>query len=214
MSSGPAIITADGRKKKKKKNTRVRQSSPNCDRTYPTGGSGGYPQSNVCPAAHWERGPHHPPPLLDLYVPMAPPTAPSEAPLTITLPARAQAVLKGLAALPTNNSLGLNTGSAGLQPALDKPMMSARLEEAGNANSLSGKHRIRNAVERYTTGTMPPIQDCSPTSVFDYIDIDQIGEWEKHPRGKLVAIPFNNDVNISKAHNSSATRSSWQLLKS
>ncbi|KAF8261540.1 hypothetical protein EI94DRAFT_1705467 [Lactarius quietus] len=257
MSSGPAIITLDVRKKKKKKN----KNAPFPDDPKDTMDPG---SETPCPHAtemdifllEYNEAPltvtgptpqgaqvatHNPMsaqqptrnedlttslPPLDLDIPMAPPTAPSEAPLMITLPTSvtslqrlvqpsghskgmlrmshrivtAQAVPKGLAALPINNGLGLTTGPAGLQPTLNKPMMSARLEEAGNANSLSGKHPIHNMVERYTTGTMPPIQDCSPTSIFDYIDIDQIREWEKHPRGKLVAIPFDNDVNISEAH--------------
>lgn len=79
-------------------------------------------------------------------------------------------------------------------------MMSSRLEEVESANSLSGKHPIRNAIERYTAGPMPQIQDGSPTSIFDYVDIELIKEWEKYPGGKLIAIPFDNEVTFPEAH--------------
>ena len=47
---------------------------------------------------------------------------------------------------------------------------------------------------------MPPIQDSSPTAIFENIDIALVKEWELRPGGKLIAVPFNNEVTIPEAH--------------
>ncbi|KAF8256344.1 hypothetical protein EI94DRAFT_1711771 [Lactarius quietus] len=103
--------------------------------------------------------------------------------------------------IPANNGLGLSMHAVTPPSPPSAPMMSSRLEEVENANSQSGKYQTRNAIKRYTPGPMPSsIQDSSLTSIFDHINIDLIREWEKFPGGKLIAVPFDNEVTIPEAH--------------
>ena len=47
---------------------------------------------------------------------------------------------------------------------------------------------------------MPKIHDTNPTAIFDLIDLSIINEWDSFPEGKLVAIPFGNEVNKLYQH--------------
>jgi hypothetical protein len=66
----------------------------------------------------------------------------------------------------------------------------------------STKGSIRNPLDKYTKANMPHIQDAHPTSAMDYLDLNLTGEWENHPRGKLLVIPFDTEVLDIKTHTS------------
>ncbi|KAH9177339.1 hypothetical protein EDB89DRAFT_1902553 [Lactarius sanguifluus] len=46
---------------------------------------------------------------------------------------------------------------------------------------------------------MPKVQDATPTSAFDHIDIALVKEWEAQPgEGKLIAIPFDSNAKTAE----------------
>ncbi|KAH9061795.1 hypothetical protein EDB83DRAFT_2315564 [Lactarius deliciosus] len=47
---------------------------------------------------------------------------------------------------------------------------------------------------------MPQVQDAHPTSIFEYLDLDLISDWENFQCGKLIAIPFDNDARDVNMH--------------
>ena len=87
-----------------------------------------------------------------------------------------------------------------LLPPPKKLTISDRLEEVANDRTSMGKHPARNAIDRYSPGPMPPIQDATPTSIFDNIHLETVKEWELRPGGKLIAIPFDSDARSQENH--------------
>ena len=81
-----------------------------------------------------------------------------------------------------------------------------RLEEAANGQANSKKHPAHNTIEKCHPGPMPPIQDTTPTSLFDNIDLALIREWDACPGGKLITVPFNPDVRNIDSHDFYQTR--------
>ncbi|KAH9048756.1 hypothetical protein EDB84DRAFT_1556598 [Lactarius hengduanensis] len=80
--------------------------------------------------------------------------------------------------------------------------VSDRLEAAANSNKISGRRsKTRNLLEKYTEGPMPPVQDITPTSIYNFIDIELIRKWEVQP-GKIIVIPFNDKAYLNEAHES------------
>ncbi|KAH8982303.1 hypothetical protein EDB83DRAFT_2536603 [Lactarius deliciosus] len=53
---------------------------------------------------------------------------------------------------------------------------------------------------------MPPVQDASPTSVFEYINLDCITRWEEIAGEKLFAIPFDSMACNHDLHSAIAER--------
>ncbi|KAH9159938.1 hypothetical protein EDB89DRAFT_2082711 [Lactarius sanguifluus] len=53
----------------------------------------------------------------------------------------------------------------------------------------------------YTDGPMPPIQDDTPASIFDFIDIRLVRKWETQS-GKLIVVPFDNKAQSPDAYES------------
>jgi len=47
---------------------------------------------------------------------------------------------------------------------------------------------------------MPPVHDVHPTSIFRFIDLKQIGEWEEYVAGKVIAIPFDTEARDLSRH--------------
>ena len=47
---------------------------------------------------------------------------------------------------------------------------------------------------------MPPIQDATPTSLFNHIDLPLLREWDSRPGGKVLAIPFDPEVRAVESH--------------
>ncbi|KAF8494743.1 hypothetical protein F5888DRAFT_1636030 [Russula emetica] len=79
----------------------------------------------------------------------------------------------------------------------------ARLETAAEHNAISPqtKGTPREPIDKYTRATMPTVHDAHPTAPFDHINIDLITEWENYPGGKLLALPFDTDVQDANQHN-------------
>ena len=53
---------------------------------------------------------------------------------------------------------------------------------------------------KYTDAIMPTVQTFRPLSHFDHMDVDIVERWWKLPGSKLLAIPFDGDVNNQKLH--------------
>ncbi|KAH9048760.1 hypothetical protein EDB84DRAFT_1434044 [Lactarius hengduanensis] len=74
--------------------------------------------------------------------------------------------------------------------------VSDRLEEAANDDSNTvGRPLARNPLEMYTDGPMPPIQDDTPASIFNFIDI-----------GLLIVVPFDNEAQAADAYEYTCNR--------
>lgn len=101
---------------------------------------------------------------------------------------------------PASNILGLTEQVEAPAPANKKSIISDRLVEVANDRSASDKHPARIAIDRYSPGPMPLIQDATPTSIFDNIHISTIKEWEACPGGKLIAIPFDPNARYPESH--------------
>ncbi|KAF8261026.1 hypothetical protein EI94DRAFT_1705871 [Lactarius quietus] len=64
--------------------------------------------------------------------------------------------------------------------------------EADRKDPIVGPLMLRNTLDKFTLGLMPHVQDTHPTSIFQYLDLDIISDWETLQRGKLIALPFDN----------------------
>ena len=137
-------------------------------------------------------------PALDADSQMAPPRDRPGTPTTPTQTKKAAAREKDTGApaseepTPDHHMTSLN------QPPTSS--ISARLEEEETEKLTTGRNLARNPIDKYSPGPMPQIQDNSPTAVFEDIDINLVKEWELKPGGKLLAVPFDNDVMIQEAH--------------
>lgn len=65
-----------------------------------------------------------------------------------------------------------------------------------NANSPVSK----DPMDKYTKGKMPGVHYNHPTAALDFIDFDQIDDWETLPDGKLLAHPFGHEVRTIDSH--------------
>ncbi|KAH9032370.1 hypothetical protein EDB83DRAFT_2525554 [Lactarius deliciosus] len=72
--------------------------------------------------------------------------------------------------------------------------------EADRVNPHVGGSNPLVTLDKFTLGPMPQVQDAHPTSIFEYLDLDLISDWENFQRGKLIAIPFNNDARDINMH--------------
>jgi hypothetical protein len=70
----------------------------------------------------------------------------------------------------------------------------------------SNKGTLRSPIDKCTRADMPIVQDAHLTSALDYLDLDLAGEWEEHPGGKLLAIPFDNEIHNREFRNSVCSR--------
>jgi hypothetical protein len=64
----------------------------------------------------------------------------------------------------------------------------------------NGQAANRDPRDNYTNGPMPLVHDAHPTAIFRFIDLKQIGEWEDHATGKLLAIPFDIEARSLSSH--------------
>ncbi|KAN0133041.1 hypothetical protein V8E53_009071 [Lactarius tabidus] len=106
---------------------------------------------------------------------------------------------------PKGNTLGLSAQPSTPQ-AERKPTVFDCLEEVANDLSANGKHPARNAIDKYSPGPMPPIQDTSPMAIFEYIHLDTIKEWDLCTGGKLITIPFDSEARSLEMHKFICTR--------
>ncbi|KAI9438029.1 hypothetical protein H4582DRAFT_2076625 [Lactarius indigo] len=74
------------------------------------------------------------------------------------------------------------------------------LVEADRVNPYVGGTNPRAAIDKFTPGPMPQVQDAHPTSIFEHLDLDLISDWENLQRGKLIAIPFDNEARAANMH--------------
>ncbi|KAH9077708.1 hypothetical protein EDB83DRAFT_2311410 [Lactarius deliciosus] len=96
---------------------------------------------------------------------------------------------------PTQNGLGLRLQPTETTPILKMSTIVARLEEVENDNlGMTGRLSTRTALDKYTPGPMPLIQDTHPTAPFDNIDLKLVEEWDGHQGEKLLAIPFDTEA--------------------
>jgi hypothetical protein len=81
----------------------------------------------------------------------------------------------------------------------DTPSVKGQVE-ADRTNLIIGPPEIHSALDKFTKGPMPQVQDAHPTSIFQHLDLNLIGNWEDLQCGKLIALPFDNEVRSSSAH--------------
>ena len=138
--------------------------------------------------------------LLDLDVPMAPPSIEAVPPPPPSQNLRTPPT--PLATQPTlmNNALGLNAQANAPPQPTTKSRVLACLEEVANDLAADGGYSPHQAAERFTLGPMPQVQDTSPTSIFNNIDLTLVAEWESHPGNKLLAVPFDPDAKSQANH--------------
>ena len=67
-----------------------------------------------------------------------------------------------------------------------------RLIEAEGQQDTAGifGFNMRVPLDKYTKAEMPLIHYTHPTTIFDHLDVNQVDDWEKLPKGKLLAQPF------------------------
>ncbi|KAI9429547.1 hypothetical protein H4582DRAFT_2088975 [Lactarius indigo] len=68
------------------------------------------------------------------------------------------------------------------------------LVEADRTDPYVGGNNPRSTIDKFTPGPMPQVQDAHPTSIFEYLDLNLISDWENFQHGKLIAIPFDNEA--------------------
>ena len=135
--------------------------------------------------------PPHPPLMEDSFNPQSSPGATPSLPLQINEPD------PDITISEANSSLSLNTSQSRSVTTLKNRLIAAK--ERGiktNTNSTSA----RDPLNKYTKGNMPDVYYSHPTAALDFIDIDQVGDWENLPDGKLLAHPFGHEVRSSESH--------------
>lgn len=65
----------------------------------------------------------------------------------------------------------------------------------GNNNSTA-----RTPLNKYTKGPFPPINYAHPTTVFDHLDLNLVGDWDNLPNGKILAQPLGPDARSIEKH--------------
>ena len=101
---------------------------------------------------------------------------------------------------PTPNCLGLNVLPGTPETPPTRQSLLKRLEEVASNQENDKKHPACAAINKYTPGPMPPIQDATPTSIFSNIELALLKEWDIHQGGKVLAIPFDPDVKSPESH--------------
>ncbi|KAH9020814.1 hypothetical protein EDB84DRAFT_1441687 [Lactarius hengduanensis] len=170
------------------------------------------------PATYPQSEPEVTPPPINLPTHMSenspsPPTSPTPPPrTTVNTPQPSFAIPQdvdmtpaplhhSLPSTPTQNVLGIRLQPSETTPILKMSSIVARLEEVENDNlGRTGRLPARNALDKYTPGPMPPIQDIHPTAPFDNIDLKLVEEWDAHPGEKLIAVPFDTEARDTNSH--------------
>jgi hypothetical protein len=97
-----------------------------------------------------------------------------------------------------NTSTSLDTPPANRTfISLKKRMIAAK---ARKSLTSTDNPPTNDPINKYTKGEMPNVFYNHPTAALDFIDIDQIDDWENLPDGKLLAHPFGHEVRNSEAH--------------
>ena len=79
------------------------------------------------------------------------------------------------------------------------------MEEVENNRTARGKTLIHSPTNKYSPSPMPEIQDHCHTAAFKHIEIALLKEWDKCLGGKLIAIPFDNDMRSPESHENFCT---------
>ena len=137
----------------------------------------------------------------DVHMPLAPPNEPL--PFANPTPGRNTVIAKR-PALPTQTHRtepNLNAKQHILPPILDHTTTKDRLEAAANRSNVpAGRFTPRNPLDKYTTGPLPSVHDAHPTAIFEFLNVELANEWEHHKSGKVLAHPFDGEVQNPSAH--------------
>ena len=68
-----------------------------------------------------------------------------------------------------------------------------------NTNNTESKDPI-DKYTKYTKSAKENIYYSHPTAALDHIDVEQVGDWESLPDGKLLAHPFGHEVRSIESH--------------
>ncbi|KAH9014551.1 hypothetical protein EDB85DRAFT_2157313 [Lactarius pseudohatsudake] len=145
------------------------------------------------------------------------PILPLPAPDIVMLPIPATAIVPSQPTQPTptvhapptppGRTVRVATARPNITPLATKTTsVSDRLEEDANDNSNTVRRFLAcNPLKMYTDGPMPPIQDDTPASIFDFIDIGLVHKWEQQP-GKLIVVLFDNEAQAVDAYEYTCNR--------
>ena len=105
---------------------------------------------------------------------------------------------------PPHNNAPVTPAGTDPNTSLTTPTKTLRdriLEAEERGGPLGNIHsNIRSPLDKYTNALMPPIHYTHPTAILDYLDINQVGDWENLPKGKLLAQPFGPDARTAEKH--------------
>src|SRR6266404_431639 len=125
-------------------------------------------------------------------------------PSSILTPRQSNATLDISMESDTPSFLGLvdmSPNPHGLTPQTESSLWACiEAQHERNSHSFQGG-TLRNPIDKYTKGVMPKVQVSDPMAALNYIDLDLIMEWEKVNGEKLLAHPFNTEVQQSENHN-------------
>ena len=96
-----------------------------------------------------------------------------------------------------NTSLTVDSPAQTPTTSLRNRLIAAK--ERGNFVNINNVF-TSDPIDKYTRGPMPPVYYSHPTAALDFIDIDQVGDWENLPEGKLLAHPFGHEVRSAEHH--------------
>ena len=74
------------------------------------------------------------------------------------------------------------------------------VERVPREPNTTGRYAARDPLDNFTNAVMPKVHDDHPTSLFQFIDLDLISEWELLEGGKLLIIPFGDAPFEPKLH--------------
>ena len=94
-------------------------------------------------------------------------------------------------------SLASNTTQKRVTTSLKSRIIVANERDTNaNLNNLATK----DPISKYTKAKMPNVYYSHPTAALDFIDVNQVGDWENLPDGKLLAHPSGHEVRNLDMH--------------
>ena len=97
-----------------------------------------------------------------------------------------------------NTSISLDTSTQNRTATSLKDRIIAAKERGTQVNANNST--TNDPIDKYTKGNMPEVYYNHPTAALDFIDIDQVGDWEGLPDGKFLAHPFGHEVRSTDNH--------------
>ena len=98
----------------------------------------------------------------------------------------------------TTDSFSIDTSALNTSATSLKDRVIAAKERGTKINTNSTT--TRDPIDKYTNADMPIVHYSHPTAALDFIDVEQVGDWDNLPDGKLLAHPFGHKVRNTRSH--------------